>query len=180
MDIVAGLDAAQSAERALEHALRPESSLKEEKALQRAEAVRAAAMGLNDAGCASAAGIPERMIKSWRAEDPVFDTAVSAARALAVEHNVTPDVATNPAALRVALNAILSGTPFVSVGYLVGVKRDSFYRLRRNNPKLDALFGAALNYRRRNMSASYRRKTKLKGYRLVRLESESSPDGPLG
>lgn len=133
-DVVAGLEAGRAAERALAEALRPAMSLKEEKAQRRAEAVRAAAMGLGPEGCASAAGVSTRLLASWRAEDPVFDAALSAARSLAYVHDVVPDVATNPAVLRVALDAILSGVPFVSAGALVGAKRDAFYRLRRGNP----------------------------------------------
>ncbi|MFI1224821.1 MULTISPECIES: hypothetical protein [unclassified Streptomyces] len=173
--VVAGLDAAKAAERALADALRPAMSLKEEKAQRRAEAVRAAAMGLGAAGCASAAGVSERLLASWRAEDPVFDAALSAARSLAHVHDVVPDVAANPAVLRVALDAILAGVPFIAAGALVGVKRDAFYRLRRGNPRLGALFGAAQNVRRRSVSPGRKRKTELKGYRLVRLDAAEPP-----
>ncbi|MFJ6614473.1 hypothetical protein ACIQPT_29800 [Streptomyces sp. NPDC091289] len=169
--VVAGLDAAKAAERALADALRPAMSLKEEKAQRRAEAVRAAAMGLGAAGCASAAGVSGRLLESWRAEDPVFDAALSAARSLAHVHDVVPDVTTNPAVLRVALEAILSGVPFVAAGALVGVKRDTFYRLRRGNPRLGALFGAAQSMRRRSVPPGRKRKADLKGYRLVRLDA---------
>ncbi len=173
--VVAGLDAARAAERALADALRPAMSLKEEKAQRRAEAVRAAAMGLGAAGCASAAGVSERLLESWRAEDPVFDAALSAARSLAHVHDVVPDVASNPAVLKVALDAILSGVPFIAAGALVGVKRDTFYRLRRGNPRLGALFGAAQNARRRSESPGRKRKAELKGYRLVRLDASEPP-----
>lgn len=170
-DVVAGLEAGRAAERALAEALRPAMSLKEEKAQRRAEAVRAAAMGLGPEGCASAAGVSTRLLASWRAEDPVFDAALSAARSLAYVHDVVPDVATNPAVLRVALDAILSGVPFVSAGALVGAKRDAFYRLRRGNPRLGALFGAAQNARRRTMPPAWKKKAELKGYRLVRIDA---------
>ncbi|MGW3584938.1 hypothetical protein ACWDM8_26855 [Streptomyces rubiginosohelvolus] len=173
--VVAGLDGAKAAERALADALRPAMSVKEENAQRRAEAVRAAAMGLGAAGCASAAGVSERLLASWRAEDPVFDAALSTARSLAHVHDVVPDVATNPAVLRVALDAILSGVPFIEAGALVGVKRDTFYRLRRGNPHLGALFGAAQNLRRRNGAPGRKRKTELKGYRLVRLDASEPP-----
>ncbi|BAG23537.1 MULTISPECIES: hypothetical protein [Streptomyces] len=169
--VVAGLEAARAAERALGEALRPGMSLKEEKAQRRAEAVRAAAMGLGAEGCAAAAGISERLLASWRAEDPVFDAALSAARSLAHVHDVVPDVTANPAVLRMALDAILDGVPFVAVGALVGAKRDAFYRLRRGNPRLGALFGAAQNARRRTTSPGRKKKAELKGYRLVRLDS---------
>ncbi|EGE46350.1 hypothetical protein ACIBCC_29335 [Streptomyces griseus] len=169
--VVAGLDAARAAERALGEALRPGMSLKEEKAQRRAEAVRAAAMGLGAEGCAAAAGISERLLASWRAEDPVFDAALSAARSLAHVHDVVPDVTANPAVLRMALDAILDGVPFVAVGALVGAKRDAFYRLRRGNPRLGALFGAAQNARRRTTSPGRKKKAELKGYRLVRVDS---------
>ncbi|MFE6702867.1 hypothetical protein [Streptomyces sp. NPDC057718] len=173
--VVAGLDAARAAERALADALGPAMSLKEEKAQRRAEAVRAAAMGLGAAGCASAAGVSERLLESWRAEDPVFDAALSAARSLAHVHDVVPDVASNPAVLKMALDAILSGVPFIAAGALVGVKRDTFYRLRRGNPRLGALFGAAQNARRRSASPGRKRKAELKGYRLVRLDASEFP-----
>ncbi|MFI1532598.1 hypothetical protein [Streptomyces griseus] len=169
--VVAGLEAARAAERALGEALRPGMSLKEEKAQRRAEAVRAAAMGLGAEGCAAAAGISERLLASWRAEDPVFDAALSAARSLAHVHDVVPDVTANPAVLRMALDAILDGVPFVAVGSLVGAKRDAFYRLRRGNPRLGALFGAAQNARRRTTSPGRKKKAELKGYRLVRVDS---------
>ncbi|MET8660902.1 hypothetical protein ACIQUZ_16030 [Streptomyces griseus] len=169
--VVAGLEAARAAERALGEALRPGMSLKEEKAQRRAEAVRAAAMGLGAEGCAAAAGISERLLASWRAEDPVFDAALSAARSLAHVHDVVPDVTANPAVLRMALDAILDGVPFVAVGALVGAKRDAFYRLRRGNPRLGALFGAAQNARRRTTSPGRKKKAELKGYRLVRVDS---------
>ncbi|MEU2071285.1 hypothetical protein [Streptomyces anulatus] len=169
--VVAGLETGRAAERALTEALRPAMSLKEEKAQRRAEAVRAAAMGLGPEGCASAAGVSMRLLASWRAEDPVFDAALSAARSLAHVHDVVPDVATNPAVLRVALDAILSGVPFVSAGALVGAKRDAFYRLRRGNPRLGALFGAAQNVRRRTMPPARKKKAELKGYRLVRIDA---------
>ncbi|MFI7325604.1 hypothetical protein ACIBQ3_13150 [Streptomyces rubiginosohelvolus] len=173
--VVAGLDGAKAAERALADALRPVMSLKEEKAQRRAEAVRAAAMGLGAAGCASAAGVSERLLASWRAEDPVFDAALSTARSLAHVHDVVPDVASNPAVLRVALDAILRGVPFIEAGALVGVKRDTFYRLRRGSPHLGALFGAAQNLRRRGASPGRKRKAGLKGYRLVRLDASEPP-----
>ncbi|MEU4175575.1 hypothetical protein [Streptomyces sp. NPDC026589] len=173
--VVAGLGAARAAERALAEALRPAMSLKEEKAQRRAEAVRAAAMGLGAEGCASAAGISERLLASWRAEDPVFDAALSAARSLAHVHDVVPDVATNPAVLRVALDAILDGVPFVAVGALVGAKRDAFYRLRRGNLRLGALFGAAQSARRRTMSPGRKKRAELKGYRLVRIDASTAP-----
>ncbi|MFI5652488.1 hypothetical protein ACIA71_14835 [Streptomyces anulatus] len=169
--VVAGLEAGRVAERALTEALRPAMSLKEEKAQRRAEALRAAAMGLGPEGCASAAGVSTRLLASWRADDPVFDAALSAARSLAYVHDVVPDVATNPAVLRVALDAILNGVPFVSAGALVGAKRDAFYRLRRGNPRLGALFGAAQNARRRTMPPARRKKAELKGYRLVRIDA---------
>ncbi|MEU8770860.1 hypothetical protein AB0C94_28310 [Streptomyces griseus] len=169
--VVAGLDAARAAERALGESLRPGMSLKEEKAQRRAEAVRAAAMGLGAEGCAAAAGISERLLASWQAEDPVFDAALSAARSLAHVHDVVPDVTANPAVLRMALDAILDGVPFVAVGALVGAKRDAFYRLRRGNPRLGALFGAAQNARRRTTSPGRKKKAELKGYRLVRVDS---------
>ncbi|MFD4129663.1 hypothetical protein ACFXKK_06925 [Streptomyces globisporus] len=173
--VVAGLDGARAAECALADALRPAMSVKEENAQRRAEAVRAAAMGLGAAGCASAAGVSERLLASWRAEDPVFDAALSAARSLAHVHGVVPDVAANPAVLRVALDAILRGVPFIEAGALVGVKRDTFYRLRRGNPHLGALFGAAQNLRRRSVSPGRQRKTGRKGYRLVRLDASEPP-----
>ncbi|SCD52457.1 hypothetical protein [Streptomyces sp. OspMP-M43] len=169
--VVAGLEAARAAERALGEALRPGMSLKEEKAQRRAEAVRAAAMGLGAEGCAAAAGISERLLASWRAEDPVFDAALSAARSLAHVHDVVPDVTANPTVLRMALDAIMDGVPFVAVGALVGAKRDAFYRLRRGNPRLGALFGAAQNARRRTTSPGRKKKAELKGYRLVRVDS---------
>ncbi|MFH9138165.1 hypothetical protein [Streptomyces sp. NPDC017524] len=175
--VMAGLEGARAAERALTEALRPAMSLKEEKAQRRAEAVRAAAMGLGVEGCAAAAGISERLLASWRAEDPVFDAALSAARSLAHVHDVVPDVATNPAVLRVALDAILDGVPFVAVGALVGAKRDAFYRLRRGNLRLGALFGAAQSARRRTTSPGRKKKAELKGYRLVRIDPSTGP-GP--
>ncbi|WP_098022258.1 hypothetical protein, partial [Streptomyces sp. wa1071] len=132
------------------------------------------AMGLGPEGCAAAAGVSTRLLASWRAEDPVFDAALSAARSLAYVHDVVPDVATNPAVLRVALDAILSGVPFVSAGALVGAKRDAFYRLRRGNPRLGALFGAAQNARRRTMPPARKKKAELKGYRLVRIDAPTT------
>ncbi|WDG33070.1 hypothetical protein N7925_34435 [Streptomyces sp. CA-278952] len=74
-----------------------------------------------------------------------------------------------------ALDAILDGVPFVAVGALVGAKRDAFYRLRRGNLRLGALFGAAQSARRRTMAPGRKKKAELKGYRLVRIDAPPAP-----
>ncbi|MFF2731851.1 hypothetical protein ACFVS9_28570 [Streptomyces sp. NPDC058008] len=175
--LLAALTAAEGVEQDLIGALHRTLSVDEENSLRRADAIRAAAMGLDTAACASAAGVPESLLLSWRAGDPSFDAALSAATAMARAHHLEQNVTSNPAALRVVLAALRDGMTIVEAGALVGMTRDAFYHLRRADSRLHGLIAAARALGRRKerlpkrrMPASRRRSDAFKGYRLVRLE----------
>ncbi|MFD7434055.1 hypothetical protein [Streptomyces sp. NPDC059861] len=60
--VLARIDAQQGIDDELLAALGRGPSLREETLARMAEAVRAAALGLGPAGCAAAAGVPERLL----------------------------------------------------------------------------------------------------------------------
>ncbi|MFJ4468387.1 hypothetical protein ACIP2X_13030 [Streptomyces sp. NPDC089424] len=170
--VLARIDAQQGIDEELLAALGRGPSLREETLARMAEAVRAAALGFGPAGCATAAGVPERLLRNWQDGNPAFAAAMSGARALARSHAPEGSDAARPptpAALLVLLQAIRSGAQHASAAALAGLPRAALYRLRKERPKVDALVLAARRARsrrteRRGGSAYEHR------YRLVRLD----------
>ncbi|WP_087882790.1 hypothetical protein [Streptomyces alboflavus] len=178
--VVAGLDAQEDIDRSLLQALRVDPSLREETAVRRADALRAAALGLGPAGCAAAAGVTERLLLNWQAKDPSFAEAMAAAALMAAgERERGRPVATSDgpgaAALRVVLRAVRDGVAQPSAAVLGGWSERSFLRLRRRSPEVAALLAAARRARARARRAERRGgPVGGRGYRLVRVD-----DGPL-
>ncbi|MBB5102199.1 hypothetical protein [Streptomyces spectabilis] len=182
--VVAGLDAQEDVERSLSHALRGDPSLREETAVRRADALRAAALGLGPAGCAVAAGVSPRMLGNWQEQDPAFAAAMTAAAELAErerERAARAEVAVSglsPAALRVVLKAIREGSVQSAAAALGGWSEQSFLRLRRKSPEVAALLAAAR--RARTKKADRRGRPRFeRGYRLVRVD-EGDMGGDAG
>ncbi len=182
--VVAGLDAQEDVERSLLQALRGDPSLREETAVRRADALRAAALGLGPAGCAVAAGVSVRMLRGWQEQDPAFAAAMTAAAELAEQEReraapIAADVpGLGPAALRVVLKAIREGSVQSSAAALGGWSEQSFLRLRRKSPEVAALLAAAR--RARAKKADRRGRPRFEwGYRLVRVD-DSDRGGEAG
>ncbi|MEW2524291.1 hypothetical protein [Streptomyces sp. NPDC047071] len=178
--VVAGLDAQEDVERSLLQALRGDPSLREETAVRRADALRAAALGLGPAGCAVAAGVSVRMLRNWQEQDPAFAAAMTAAAELAEQEReraapVAADApGLGPAALRVVLKAIREGSVQSSAAVIGGWSEQSFLRLRRRSPEVAALLAAARRARAKKADRRGRPRFE-RGYRLVRVD-----DGDMG
>ncbi len=167
--VMADLDAQEDLDRALLRALRYSPSLREETAARMADAVRAAALGLGPAGCAVAAGVSERLLGAWQAQDPSFAAAMAAATSMARAHAPDSGVPLNPASLRVLLKAVRGGGLYGPAAALAGMSGRAFYRLRREIPEVGALVAAAR--RARPKKADRRRKSRYEyHYRLVRVD----------
>ncbi|GAA2251112.1 hypothetical protein GCM10010232_43850 [Streptomyces amakusaensis] len=179
-EVIAGLDANEDIDRSLRGALRGgKPDLREENAARRADALRAAALGLNPAACAMAAGVSERLLLNWQRGDDAFAAAMTAAREMARTDDVArPADALNPAALRVLLSALRGGALHAPAAALVGMSGRALYRLRRESPEIAALVAAAR--RARPKKADRRRGAKYEQrYRLVRMEDGAvSPSVP--
>ncbi|WP_405600802.1 hypothetical protein OG741_23100 [Streptomyces sp. NBC_01410] len=170
--LMAALASSEQAQRALYTACHPLPSLPSENALRQAEALRAAAMGLPPAGCAEAAGIPERLLERWRADLPAFDTAMRAAQHLAEQHHLT-ETKINPVKLGVMLQAIRYGMGVRDAEALIGFPRSVFQRLRRDNPSVRHLVTAAQGFRNRvAASRAAGRRSHTFTYRLVRRDGD--------
>ncbi|GGS07720.1 hypothetical protein GCM10010252_53230 [Streptomyces aureoverticillatus] len=178
--VVAGLDAQEDVDRSLLHALGERPSLREENAVRRAEAVRAAALGLGPAGCAAAAGISERLLLNWQAREPTFAAAMAAATHMAAREGERARLVAAPtgpgaAGLRVVLRAVRGGVPQPTAAALGGWSERSFLRLRRQSPEVAALLAAARRARARARREERRGGPRAgRGYRLVRVD-----DGPF-
>lgn len=178
--VVAGLDAQEDVDRSLLHALGEHETLRAENAVRRADAVRAAALGLGPAGCAAAAGVSERLLLNWRAREPAFAAALDAAArmaALEAERARLVSAPTGPGAagLRVVLRAVRGGVAQPEAAALGGWSERSFLRLRRQSPEVAALLAAARRARARARRAERRGGSRGgRGYRLVRVD-----DGPF-
>ncbi|MFD0415616.1 hypothetical protein [Streptomyces sp. NPDC127108] len=178
--VVAGLDAQEDIDRSLLQALRVDPSLRAETAVRRADALRAAALGLGPAGCAAAAGVTERLLLNWQAQDPSFAEAMAAATLMAASEREQGRPMATPAgpgaaALRVVLRAVRDGVAQPSAAVLGGWSERSFLRLRRRSPEVAALLAAARRARARARRTERRGVPGGgRGYRLVRVD-----DGPL-
>lgn len=174
--VVAGLDAQEDVDRSLLRALRVDPSLREETAVRRADAVRAAALGLGPAGCAAAAGVSERILLNWQAREAPFAAAMAAAARLAAREAERARLVAAPAgpgaaALRVVLKAVRDGAAQPSAAVLGGWSEGSFLRLRRRSPEVAALLAAARRARTRSRKAGRRGGAREgRGYRLVRVD----------
>ncbi|MFF8958251.1 hypothetical protein [Streptomyces sp. NPDC014894] len=178
--VVAGLDAQEEIDQSLRRALRGgKPDLREENASRMADALRAAALGLNPAACAMAAGVSERLLLNWQRGDEAFAAAMTAAREMARAHGAGPPAdGLSPTALRVLLAALRGGVLHAPAAALVGMSGRALYRLRRESPELAALVAAAR--RARPKKADRRRRSKYEQrYRLVPME-EGGPPEPSG
>ncbi|MGA4837974.1 hypothetical protein [Streptomyces sp. G45] len=184
--VVADLDAQEHLERALWRALRHSPTLREETAVRRADALRAAALGLDAGGCAMAAGVSERMLRDWLDRDTEFAAAMAAAAELAERDReraraVAAADAPSSAALWVALRAVRDGAVQSTAAALGGWSEQSFLRLRRRSPEVAALLAAARRARAKKADRRGRPRFE-QGYRLVRVEegdmaAPGAPDG---
>lgn len=170
-NVVARLDVQEDVDRSLLHALQKGPNLREETATRMADALRAAALGLNPAGCATAAGVSERLLRNWQTQNEFFATAMRAAAEMAQAQSVGPSRQLNPAALRVLLKALRSGAQHGPAAALVGMSGRALYRLRKESPEVAALVAAARRARPRK-SDRRRRSRYEQRYRLVRLEEQ--------
>ncbi|MEI5101049.1 hypothetical protein RB200_23990 [Streptomyces sp. PmtG] len=186
--VVADLDAQEDLERSLFSALRADPSLRAESAVRRADALRAAALGLGPAGCAVAAGVSQRMLRNWQDQDPSFAAAMAAAAGLAERERERARAASvpaglSPAALRVVLKAVRDGAVQSSAAELGGWSEQSFLRLRRKSPEVAALLAAARRARAKKADRRGRPPFE-RGYRLVRLDEGeaggANAKGPTG
>ncbi|MFH8793513.1 hypothetical protein [Streptomyces sp. NPDC017941] len=174
--VVADLDAQEDVDRSLLRALYVDPSLREETAVRRADALRAAALGLGPAGCAAAAGVSERILLNWQTQEPAFAAAMAAAARLAAREGERARLVAAPAgpgaaALRVVLRAVRDGAPQPSAALLGGWSERSFLRLRRRSPEVAALLAAARRARARARRAERRGGSGGgRGYRLVRVD----------
>ncbi|MGY5123688.1 hypothetical protein [Streptomyces nigrescens] len=166
--VVASIQAATEVDQHLNRALHGAARLSQETALQRADAIRAAALGLPPAACAAAAGISERLLADWCARDPAFSTAMDSAKALAHAHD--SGNAVDAGGLRLVLNAIRGGASLTDATALIDVSMTQFRRLRARNPKIKALVDAASAMQRRQRADSTRTRSAHRGYRLVRRD----------
>ncbi|MCX5077388.1 hypothetical protein OHA84_03510 [Streptomyces sp. NBC_00513] len=165
------LNAGHAAHGSLAEALDTAGDLRTENAHRRAEAVRAAAMGLPPAACAFAAGISERMLTVWQGTDPHFNAAMAGAHALAHAHGLTdPTAPTSPFALRLLLRAVQGGAGILAAAEQLGIPRHRLQKLRAR-PQVAALVTAAQSIARKPAP----RRSKPYAYRLVRT---SPNDGP--
>ncbi|MFF3861326.1 hypothetical protein [Streptomyces sp. NPDC002209] len=173
-DLVAQLTSSDHIEQTLISAIHGRPDHTAETDLRRANALRAAAMGLGPAGCAAAAGITESLLANWRSSDTTFDTAMSAAAAMAGAHKVTPPGQANAFGLRILLQSIAQGIHVGTAAAAVGLRRDQLTRMRRNNPAVDKLLDAAI-LQGRTVQAGPRsnRRRRASGYRLV---TRAEPD----
>ncbi|MCM2390566.1 hypothetical protein [Streptomyces albipurpureus] len=167
--VVARLDVHEDIDRSLLYALRKGPSLRDETAARMADALRAAALGLNSAGCAMAAGVSERLLLNWQSQDPSFAAAMAAATDMARAQTAGLAGPLNPAALRVLLRALRNGALHGPAAALVGMSGRALYRLRRESPEVAALVAAAR--RARPKKADRRRRSPYEQrYRLIRLD----------
>ncbi|MFD3552018.1 hypothetical protein ACFWWA_07935 [Streptomyces goshikiensis] len=163
---VNALNADDLARTALSEALDAADDLPLERSQQHAEALRAAAMGLPPAGCALAAGVSERMLTTWRDNDPYFNAAMASAQALAHAHRLSgSEAATTPFALRLFLRALHNGVGLFAASDQIGLSRHHLKKLR-SRPPVEALVTAAQNLARKPAH----RRAKPFTYRLVRTE----------
>ncbi|MFG2294326.1 hypothetical protein [Streptomyces sp. NPDC048603] len=174
-DLVARVEPTGEVDRALREALGRSPSLREETVTRMADAVRAAAQGLDLPACAVAAGVPERMLREWLELDVAFATAVGAAHALADAHGLRPGAGPTPARLRLLLAAMRDGTPWPAAAALAGFSIRGFDRLRRESPAVGALMAAAQRARSGKRPPRGGRRTgrparPANGYRLVRRD----------
>ncbi|MFF7577104.1 hypothetical protein ACFZBE_19270 [Streptomyces sp. NPDC008061] len=177
--VVADLDAQEGIDRVLLHVLRNPPSLREETVGRMADAVRAAALGLGPAGCAVAAGISERLLCAWRAQDPSFAAAMAAATAMARAHAPDSGIPLNPTSLRVLLKAVRGGALLGPAAALVGMSERALYRLRRECPEVGALVAAARRARPKKIDR--RGKARYQHhYRLLRVDDGSGVHTPPG
>lgn len=147
--IVSWLAAREEAERGLLEALGRPPSQRDDTVARMAEALRAAAQGLALPAVAVAAGVPERMLRDWLAQDPAFAGALRAAGALAAGHGLTAAEEATPARLRVVLDAVGRGAAWPVAAALAGIPVRRFNRLRRGTPGVEALLEAAQRLRAR-------------------------------
>ncbi|MCX5285255.1 MULTISPECIES: hypothetical protein [unclassified Streptomyces] len=172
-DVLAHLDARDRLDQELLAALGREPNLREETLTRRAEAVRAAALGIDAAGCAAAAGVPERLLLNWRASDPSFAEAMTAATALSRSHGHSGEkpLPLTPLELRTLLTVIRAGAAVGAAAARVGVSRRRLDEARRRRPEVNALVLAARRARApksaRRSGSSYGH-----GYRLLQVDGD--------
>ncbi|MFG3660993.1 hypothetical protein [Streptomyces sp. NPDC047706] len=121
-------------------------SLREETPARMAEAVRAAALGFGPAGCAAAAGAPERLPLNRQVRNPSFAAAMSGARALARSHGCEAngaDVRRAPSRCRCCSRRFGRARSIPVAAALAGTPRAALCRLRKERPKVSAPILAA-------------------------------------
>ncbi|MFG2970258.1 hypothetical protein ACGFZS_44015 [Streptomyces sp. NPDC048288] len=108
-----------------------------------ADVLQATAQGLGLPAAAVWAGIPEHVLANWLANDADFSAAVESATALASAHGLRQGKSRTPAAIRVLLVALISGTAWHTAAELAGFTAHQFRLLKRDSPELVALANSA-------------------------------------
>ncbi|MEW2162667.1 hypothetical protein AB0912_06660 [Streptomyces sp. NPDC007084] len=172
-DVLTHLDAQARLDQELLVALGREPNLREETLTRMAEAVRAATLGMDAAGCAAAAGITERLLHNWQFLEPSFAAALSAATTLNRSHGHADEkpLPLTPVELRTLLTVIRAGAAVGAAAALVGVSRRRLDEARRRRPEVNALVLAAR--RARTPKSARRNGTSYgHGYRLLQVDGD--------
>ncbi|MGW5861273.1 hypothetical protein ACWFRJ_03710 [Streptomyces sp. NPDC055239] len=174
--VVAGIIAPREAiDHALVTVLNGSPVVSEENAIRRADAVRAAALGLPLAACAAVAGVSGNLLDRWLEENPGFRAAMTSAHAMAGTPGGEIDQTEfSAASLHQFLRALAFGATVVDATAQVGRTRFGLRQLRERNPRVNALLNAATAQRRQTAG----RKRRLPGteaeagakYRLVQRD----------
>ncbi|MET9700882.1 hypothetical protein ABZY31_28760 [Streptomyces sp. NPDC006529] len=160
-------------------AVHGQPDLTAETAVRRAHALHAAAMGLGPAGCAAAAGTSESLLAHWR-RDPVFDTAMTAAAALAGGRagagagRVAPQGPLTGFALGILLRSLARDGHLGTAARAAGLTREQLTRMRRSNATVNGLVEAAVRRARVRHTAERGHKRGY-GYRLVHRAEAPAP-----
>ncbi|MFD9522495.1 hypothetical protein [Streptomyces sp. NPDC059979] len=149
-------------------------NLRAETNMRRANALRAAAMGLGSAGCAAAAGITESLLANWRAHDPAFNEAMEAVSTMAATNRVAPNGQINGYGLRFLLQALARGASLGRAAATVNLRRGQLTKLRQENAAIDELIKAAV-LQGRNRQRDPRRHKHAYSYRLVNRAPDNRP-----
>ncbi|WP_030389675.1 hypothetical protein [Streptomyces sp. NRRL S-241] len=171
--IATGLESRADADWALHVAVHGAHNLAAENKERRARAVHAAAMGLDHAGCAAAAGVSESLLSTWRAQHPVFDAALATATAMAAVDEVTAPGRLSGMSLGLFLQAVARGTAVATAARAVGLTSSQLRRLRERHTDVDHLTRAAI---RHSLSpGTPKRARRPLTYRLIRSSEPSPP-----
>ncbi|MFJ3778252.1 hypothetical protein ACIPX0_41875 [Streptomyces sp. NPDC090075] len=141
--VVQWLTSRLEVEQALQAPLGAVPRERDDRIARMADVLQATAQGLGPAAAAVWAGVPEHVLDNWLANDRGFSAAVETAAALAAAHGLRQDNSPTPAAIRVMLVALSSGTAGRTAAELAGFTAHRFRQLRKSSPALAALADSA-------------------------------------